>query len=260
MIIGFVGMGNMASALLKGFTSFAGIKPSDVYAYAPNQEKLRKNADLLGFNPCGSLEEAVAPADFIIMACKPYQIEGVLEQLGDLVNGKAIISVAFGWDFEKYSQYADTEKVRIQYIIPNTPVSEGEGIILMEDRNSLSAEERNQWKTVFSSFATVEELDADHMSVGSALAGCGPAFVDVFIEALADGAVKNGMTRDTAYRLTPQMIKGAAVMMQNSGMHPGQLKDMVCSPGGTTIKGVAAMEEGGVRSAMIKAVDAACGK
>lgn len=260
MKIGFIGMGSMASAMLKGMTEYAGINPADTCAYAPDQNKLRKNAEILGFRPCAGLKEAAADSDYIIVACKPYQIESVLSELGDVLDGKAVISLAFGWDYEKYSQYLDTDKVRVQYIVPNTPVAVGEGIVLMEKKSGLSPSERMEWKNLLGKFSRVVELDAHLIPAGSAIAGCAPAFVDVFIEGLADGGVKNGIPRDVAYEIIPQMIIGSAKLMQETGLHPGQLKDQVCSPGGTTIKGVSAMEEGGVRSSMIKAVDAACGK
>ena len=260
MKLGFIGMGNMGFALAKGLIKYAWVDPKDIYAYAPNYEKLESNSRKLGFNPCLSLEEAVDACETIIMACKPYQIEGVLAQLGDKVEGKAIISVAAGWDFEKYSQYVDTKKTRVQYIMPNTPVSIGEGVILIERNNSLRAEERDYWAQALDRLSTVVELDAGLFNAGSAIAGCAPAFVDVFMEGLADGGVKNGIPRALAYEIIPQMVIGAAKLMQTTGKHPGELKDQVCSPGGTTIKGVAAMEEHGVRAAMIAAVDKACGK
>ena len=260
MKTGFIGMGSMAAAMLKGMTRFAGFKSEDICAYAPNQKKLQKNAPLLGFRPCSSAAEAVSDSECVILACKPYQVESVLAGLGSLLDGKVLISVAFGWDYEHFSQYLDTDKVRVQYIVPNTPVSVGEGIVLMEAESGLSPSERLEWKNILGRFSKVIELDSSLIPAGSAIAGCAPAFVDVFIESLADGGVKNGIPRDTAYAIIPQMIIGAAKLMQESGLHPGQLKDQVCSPGGTTIRGVAAMEEGGVRSSMIRAVDAACGK
>lgn len=258
--IGFIGMGNMASALAKAFYTFAGIRPSDTYAYAPNRTKLENNAEKLGFIPCSNIKELVEKSGTVIMACKPYQIPDVLDEAGSLLDGKSILSVAAGWDIDTYKAHLDTSRTKVQYILPNTPVSVGEGIILMEKDSSFSEEERLEWKNILSTFSKVIELDKNLMDAGSAIAGCAPAFVDIFIEGLSDGGVKNGLSRETVYQIVPQMIIGAAKLMQETDLHPGQLKDMVCSPGGTTIKGVAAMEECRVRSALIKAVDAACGK
>ena len=258
MKLGFIGMGNMGYALAEGLVKFAGISPEDICAYAPNYEKLLKNAEKLGFVPSKTLEE-IKQADTIVMACKPYQIESVLAELGD-ISGKNILSVAFGWDLAKYSEYVDINKVGVQYTIPNTPVSIGAGVILMETESSMTESDRNDLIDILSKFSKVVELDAKLMTAGSAIAGSAPAFVDVFIEALADGGVKNGIPRAKAYEIIPQMVIGAAKLMQETGLHPGVLKDQVCSPGGTTIRGVDAMEKGGVRAAMIDAVDKTCGK
>lgn len=258
--IGFIGMGNMAQAMLLGLTTFTDISANSCYAYAPNYEKLCRNADQFGFNPEESLDALLDHSEVIFMACKPYQIEGVLESSKEKLKGKTIISVAFGWDYDTYMKHLSPEDVHVQYILPNTPVSIGEGVIFMEKKDNLSTEEKRYWTETLSKIAKVIHIDGSLIPAGSAIGGCAPAFVDVFIEGLSDGGVKNGLPRDITYEVITQMMIGTAKMMQSTGLHPGQLKDQVCSPGGTTIKGVAAMEEGGVRSAMIKAVDAACGK
>ncbi|MBQ4650642.1 MAG: pyrroline-5-carboxylate reductase [Firmicutes bacterium] len=253
--IGFIGMGNMAQALAKGFIGTGTVPAEYVFAYAPNQEKLAANAQKIGFTPCRSLRELAAVCDTLIMACKPYQIESVLGELGGAIIGKALISVAAGWDYDKYAEYLP-EGVAVQYIMPNTPVAVSSGVILMEEKNSLIPEEREQLMYVLSSVGGCVELPSHLMNAGMAISGCGPAFFDMIIEALGDGGVKNGLPRDKAYHLAAATMAGTAILFLDSGMHPGQLKDQVCSPAGTTIRGVAALEEAGVRSAFIKAVDA----
>lgn len=252
--IAFIGMGNMAQALASGFVKSGKIKPADIFAYAPNQEKLASNAKKIGFTPCASLEEAVSKADTVFMACKPYQIEEVLKQIKNNIKNKALISIALGWNFDKYQKYLDPS-TRIQFVMPNTPAMVGEGVFLFEKSNSLNANERKSAWELFSALGTAEELPDNLMGIGGAISGCGPAFVDLFLEAYADAAVKYGIPRATAYKLVSQTVLGSAKLQLETGIHPAVLKDNVCSPAGSTIRGVTALEEAGLRNACIKSID-----
>ena len=253
--LGFIGMGNMAKALAIGFIRSGKIASENVYAFAPHQDKLQKNAESIGFVPCASVEELAERADTIVMACKPYQIESVLKQLEGKLSGKAILSVALGWDYAKFREYLD-ESVRIQFIMPNTPAMVGEGVLLFEDRNNLETEERAQIMELFATTGVVQEMPSHLMGIAGTLTGCGPAFIDLLIEAYADAGVKYGLQRADAYRLVSQMILGTAKLQRDTGEHPGVLKDQVCSPAGSTIRGVVTLEEYGLRNACIKAIDA----
>ncbi len=257
--IGFIGMGNMAQALAVGFIKSGKIPAQDVFAYAPNQTKLEANAVKIGFTPCTSLNALAGQCDTLIVACKPYQIEDVLAELSTDICGKALISVAAGWDFERYKKYLP-EGVRFQFIMPNTPVSVGAGTVLVEDINSLAPDERKELFELLQSVGGAIEIPSHLMDTASSVSGCGPAFLDIVIEALGDGAVKNGLPREKAYELICKTMIGTAKLKMESGKHPGQLKDEVCSPAGTTIRGVAALEEGGVRYAFIKAIDEVTGR
>lgn len=259
MKLGFIGMGNMAQALCKGFIASKKITGEDVCAFAPNQEKLQKNAQAIGFVPCKSVLEVVQNSDVVIMACKPYQIEDVLSVVSDSLKGKALVSVAAGWDFSKYMDYL-SEDVRIQFVMPNTPAMVGEGVLLFEDKNTLNTDEREEIMNLFAATGTVVEMPTKLMGIGGAVTGCGPAFVDLFIEAYADAAVKYGIPRKDAYTLISQTILGSAKLQLETGEHPGVLKDNVCSPSGTTICGVAALEKAGFRSACIESIDAIMNK
>lgn len=252
--IAFIGMGNMAQALCAGFVKTGKISAENIFAFAPNQEKLTANSGKFGFVPCKSLEEAVDAAETVIMACKPYQIEEVLGQIGKKLSGKAVISIALGWNFAKYSQFVEKD-VRVQFVMPNTPAMVGEGVFLFEKSNSLNAEERAEWKEIFAALGLVEELGDNLMGIGGAVTGCGPAFVDLFLEAYADAAVKYGIPRSTAYKLVSQTVLGSAKLQLETGEHPAVLKDNVCSPAGSTIRGVTALEENGLRNACIKSID-----
>ena len=253
--ISFIGMGNMAQAMVAGFTASGKVKGSDIYAYAPDQQKLAGNCGRLGINQCGTIEDATSSCDTLIMACKPYQIDDVLSKIGASLSGKAIVSVAAGWNFDRYKK-ALPEDARVQCIMPNTPVAVSRGVLLVEEENDWQEEERRQLFDILSSTGRVIELPDRLMTAAMAISGCGPAFMDMIIEALGDAAVKNGIQRKQAYELAAQTMAGSAQLMLDTGLHPGQLKDNVCSPGGTTIKGVASLEESGLRYAFIKAVDA----
>ena len=257
--LGFIGMGNMAKALCSGFIKAEKINVEDVYAYAPHFEKLEKNAKEIGFNPVSSLKTLVETCDTLVMACKPYQIEDVLKEIGNDLSGKTLISVAAGWDFAKYEAFIPND-VRLQFVMPNTPAMVGQGVFLFEEKNSLLEEELKEIKELFSAVGMVEVLPSRLMGIGGAVTGCGPAFVDLMIEAYSDAAVKYGIPRQSAYRLVSQMIYGSALLQLETGEHPGVLKDNVCSPAGTTICGVAKLEEKGFRDACISSIDAIMNK
>lgn len=259
MKLGFIGMGNMAQALCAGFVASGKINKEDIFAFAPTYDKLCKNAEVFGFTPCHSLVDMVYDCDTLIMACKPYQIEGVLSIIGNALKGKALISVAAGWTYDKYMEILDSS-VRVQFVMPNTPAMVGEGVLLLEAKNSLKNVEREYIVALFAATGKVIELPSNLMGIGGAVSGCGPAFVDLFIEAYADAAVKYGIPRKLAYEMVSQTILGSAKLQLATGEHPGVLKDNVCSPGGTTIRGVGALEKAGFRNACIESIDAIMNK
>lgn len=255
MKLGFIGMGNMAKALVAGFVASGAVAAADITAYAPNKEKLQRNAGELGFLPAASAAEAVRDADFVVMACKPAQVEGVVLALGKALSGKALLSVALGFDLARYQAIlpADT---RVQFVMPNTPAAVSEGVFLFEEATTLTESEREAAKALFAPLGTVITLTTAQMGIGGALAGCGPAFVDMMLEAFADAGVRYGLPRDKALAMTSQMVLGAAKLQLATGKHPGELKDAVCSPGGSTIRGVTALEKAGYRAVFISAIDA----
>ena len=256
--IGFIGMGNMALAIAEGFIKSGKAKGENIFAYAPNQEKLKSNAAKIGFNAEDSVSKMISKCDAVIVACKPYQIKDVLgEKGGDVqtaLKGKALISVAAGWVHSTFHEILGDD-VRIQCIMPNTPALVGEGVMLFEKQNSLSEQELSQVKELFSALGIIEELPTNLMGIGGAISGCGPAFMDLIMEAYADAAVKYGIARPTAYRLVAQTMLGSARLQQVTGNHPGVLKDAVCSPSGTTIRGVDSLEKNGLRGACISSID-----
>jgi len=256
--IAFIGMGNMAQALAAGFIKSKKIKAANIFAFAPNQEKLARNAKKLHFIPCKTVQDAVKSADTIFFSCKPYQIESVLLETSSLLKNKTIVSIALGWNFKRFaeSKIFNSNESHIQFVMPNTPAMVGEGVFLFEKTNSLEPQKRADLWALFEKLGLVEELPDNLMAIGGAISGCGPAFADLFIESYADAAVKYGIPRSTAYRLVSKMLAGSAKLQLETGIHPAVLKDNVTSPAGSTIRGVAALEENGLRNACIKSIDA----
>ncbi|MBE6630062.1 MAG: pyrroline-5-carboxylate reductase [Ruminococcaceae bacterium] len=255
MKLGFIGMGNMGAALARGFLSSGKIKGHDIIVFDKNAEKLENVIKELECFGARSEKEVAERSDMVIMACKPYHVEGALAAAGEALCGKALLSIALGWDHAAYRAVLP-ESVRVQFVMPNTPAMVGEGMFLFEKTNSFTEEELAFALALFAAIGEVETLPTDLMGIGGALSGCGPAFVDLLIESFADAGVLYGMPRDKAYKLVAQTVKGAAKLQLETGMHPGVLKDMVCSPGGSTIRGVAALEHNGMRSACISAIEA----
>lgn len=260
MTIGFIGFGNMAQAIAKGLIGAGTASGKDMVACAAHFDKLERNAGALGVRPLHSAAEVAQEADIVIVAIKPYQIEAVVGPLAaQLANPSTmLVSLAAGWDLASYLEMfgAAAEGIHIQCTIPNTPMAVGKGVLIAETDNTLTGAQREEFETLFGSIALVERVDAAHMGIGMCIAGCAPAFTDMYLEALGDAGVKYGLQRDTAYRLAAKMIEGVGALYLATGTHPGAMKDAVCSPGGTTIKGVASLEESAFRGAVIKAVDA----
>jgi len=257
--IGFIGFGNMGQAMAKGWVEQGGINPENIYAAARDFKKLKKNCKKLGVQPCETSEALVAQVDIVILAVKPHQIATVVEPLKEMLQGKIILSVAADYTFEMFEKVLLKGTSHVS-TIPNTPVAIGEGITIVEKTHSLADEEYTLVTNLLNKLGLVQIVETDQLSTAGTLAGCGPAFASLFIESLADGAVKYGLSREAAYQLASQMLAGTGKMQLETKEHPGVMKDQVTSPGGTTIKGVAALEKNNFRHAVIEAFDAIEGK
>ena len=255
MKLAFIGMGNMATALARGFVASGKLRAADVIAYDPYQDMLKEKAAEIGFAPATTAAEAVNAADAVLIACKPHQVESAVAEIAEALRGKALLSIALGWDHAKYKAILPAD-VRVQFIMPNTPAMVGEGVFLFEETTSLTADELSAVKALFAAVGSVHTLPSSLMGIGGAISGCGPAFVDLMLEAFSDAAVKYGIPRDLAQAMVSETVLGAAKLQKETGLHPGVLKDMVCSPGGSTIKGVTALEKAGFRAACVAAVEA----
>ena len=255
MKIAFMGMGNMATALARGFIASGKIAAADIIAFDPATDMLLAKSAELGFTTAESAADAARAADAILIACKPHQVNELVASLGNSFSGKPVISIALGWNYARY-QTLLCRDLRVQFVMPNTPAMVGEGVFLFEETTSLTADELSFFKDLFGAIGTVMTLPSSLMGIGGAISGCGPAFVDLMLEAFADAAVLYGIPRDKALAMVAATVKGSAKLQLETGMHPGVLKDMVCSPAGSTIRGVAALEENGFRAACIAAIKA----
>lgn len=251
--IGFIGYGNMASAIAKGLIRSGAVQPDQLFATARDYDKLCRNAVDLGIQPCKDTSALADSCDILFLAVKPYQIEGALIPLAGRLENKIIISVAAGIYHEDLEHILPGSHHLAT--VPNTPVSVCEGVFVCEAEHSLTADETILIQELLEAISVVRFVDRDHMNIASTISGCGPAFASMFIEALGDAGCKHGLTRDTAYALAAQMLAGTGKMALESAKHPGQLKDAVCSPGGTTIIGVSALEQHRFRYALIDAID-----
>ncbi len=259
MKIGFFGFGNMAQAMAKGLLYKEAIDPKNIYACARDWDKLCKNTEPFGFVPCHSVEEMISEVDMVVIAVKPYMIPDLIPALHDLLIGKIVVSVAAGYTLDRYQALLGSD-IHIVCTIPNTPISVGEGVIVCEQKHSLTEEEFAQFHELFSKTALIQLVEGHLLGVAGTVAGCSPAFISMFLEALGDAGVKYGLPRALAYRLAGQALCGTGKMHVMTGTHPGAMKDAVCSPGGTTIKGVGALEQNGFRGAIMSAVDAVEGE
>jgi len=253
--IGFIGFGNMGQAMATGWVEQGGINPKNIYATARDIKKLKQNCQKLDIQPCEKTEDLVSQADIIVLAVKPHQIASMVETLKEKLQNKIILSVAAGYTYKKFEEILPKGTAHVS-TIPNTPVSIGEGITIVEKTHALADEEFKMVSDLLNKLGLVQIVETDKLSTAGTLAGCGPAFASLFIEALADGAVKYGLSREAAYQLASQMLAGTGKMQLETQEHPGVMKDQVTSPGGTTIKGVAALEKNNFRHAVIEAFDA----
>ncbi len=250
--IGFIGMGNMAGAIAKGIIQSGFIQGEDIIAYDLQLEKL-EDIHTYGVAVASNETEVVKESEFVFIGVKPQVVEGVLSLIKNDLKEKALISIVLGYDFEKYNQLLDSSTRHI-FVMPNTPAMVQKGMSLIEKTHSLTDKEFDFVKNMFASIGEIDILETSLMKAGGALSGCGPAFVYMVIEALADGAVKEGIPRQKAYKLAAQTVLGAGEMVLKTQEHPGILKDNDCSPGGTTIRGVEALEQHGIRAAFIDAI------
>ncbi|MFZ5975549.1 MAG: pyrroline-5-carboxylate reductase [Bacillota bacterium] len=252
--IGFIGGGNMGQAILTGVLTKGLIAPQNISVYDVDADKLKALAEKTGVCAAATCEDLVLDSHIILLAVKPNVCAKVLSSLGDVLENKALASIVAGFSKQKLQSLVPAS-CRLLRVMPNMPAMVGQGMTVFEADHSLTGYELKIATAIFEAVGRVESLPSYLMDAVTGVSGSGPAYAFMFIEAMADAAVLNGIPRDTAYRLAAQTVLGAATAVLESGVHPAELKDRVCSPGGTTIEAVFALEQGGMRAAVIDAIN-----
>lgn len=256
MKTGFIGCGNMAKAMIKGMIASGKFSPDNIMASAKSEQTRAKIHSELGICAAQTNTETAEFSDVLVLAVKPHFYEEVIKEIASAVREEQIIvSIAPGktlaWIEEKFGK-----RVKLVRTMPNTPALVKEGMTALCCNDLVTADEQKMICDLCETFGKVEAVPEKLMDVIPAVSGSSPAYVFMFIEALADAAVADGMPRAQAYTFAAQAVLGSAKMVLETGLHPGALKDMVCSPGGTTIEAVQVLEEDGMRSAVMRAARA----
>lgn len=258
--IGFLGAGKMASALAKGFINGNLAEPASMIASDVFEPARTEFTKLSGIKTTVSNQEVAVASDVLIIAVKPHQVADLLHELKSLISGShLIVSIAAGVSLKTLESHLAAGS-RVVRVMPNTPALVGASATGFALGNAALAEDGALVQRLFSSVGVAFQLKESLLDAVTGLSGSGPAYAYLMVEALSDGGVAAGLPRETATKLAAQTLLGAAKMVLETGLHPGALKDMVTSPGGTTIEGIHELERGGVRAALMNAVRVASEK
>lgn len=242
----------MASGMMRGILGSGMVTAKDIAASDRSEEAKKRVSTEMGVS-CVSNKEAASSCDVLVLAIKPQVYETVIAEIRDDVSDSTlIVSIAPGKSLS-WLEAAFGRALKFVRVMPNTPAMVGEGMSALCPGKLVTEDEMSVVKQIFDSFGQSQIVPEHLMDVVTAVSGSSPAYVFLFIEAMADGAVAGGMPREQAYQFAAQAVLGSAKMALESGLHPAQLKDMVCSPGGTTIEAVRVLEEKGFRSSVIEA-------
>ena len=255
--IGFIGAGNMAEALIRGLVRGGHVPAARVMASGPRRERLDRLAQRYGIATTLDNRAVVRSANLVVLSVKPQILDKVLREVGDQLSpGTLVVSIAAGVDTEAIES-AITDGVRVVRAMPNTPAQVGAGATAIAPGKHASEADLATAKALFDAVGITVVLDESHLDAVTGLSGSGPAYIFLILEALADAGVKVGLSRRSAQLLAAQTVLGSAKMLIETDEHVGRLKDMVTSPGGTAIAGLHTLEEGGLRTTLINAVETA---
>jgi pyrroline-5-carboxylate reductase len=253
--IGFIGCGKMGQAMITGMLQSSLVRPDQIIGSARSDETLLLVEQKYKINVTLSNQEVASSCDFLFIAVKPHLYKDVIQEVKGHVNKETIIiTIAAGIDIAFIENQFENE-VKVVRSMPNTPSLVGEGMSVLCVNHLISDQEKEQVMSLFNSFGKSEIVDESLMDAIPAISGSSPAYVYMFIEALADGGVMQGIPRKMAYKLAAQAVLGAAKMVLETDKHPGELKDEVCTPGGVTIEAVATLEKQQFRGAILTAME-----
>lgn len=259
MKLAFIGAGNMAQAMIGGILRNGLCQPQEIMATSATQKTIDKVSEQYGvlvtLNNCEA-----AKADIVVLAVKPVCYESVIREIKDVISSEQIIvTIAAGKSLEWVSAAFGGQR-KIIRTMPNTPALVGEGITAVCPNENVSDQELREVCQLFEGFGKAEVISESLMDAVIAVSGSSPAYIFMLIEAMADAAVAEGMPRAKAYQFASQSVLGSAKMVLETGKHPGELKDMVCSPAGTTIEAVRVLEQKGFRSSIMECMHACAEK
>ena len=255
MKIGFIGGGNMAGAIIGGIVEKEIYAPGQIMASGKDAVSLEKLHKKYGIGITDNNKDIMENADVVFLSVKPQVLAEVIAEISPMVKeNQLFVSIAagktIGWIEQEFGK-----EIKLVRVMPNTPALVGEGCSGLCANGNVKEAEMEMVKTVFDSCGTSYQVPEHLIDVVGAVAGSAPAFIFMVMEAMADAAVMGGMPRDLAYKMASQTVLGSGKLMLETGIHPGMLKDMVCSPGGTTICGVKVLEDAGMRGAIMNALD-----
>lgn len=255
MIIGFIGLGNMAKAMINGILTKGLVAPEEIIGSARTQETCDRVKKEFEIEVTTDNVKVASAADILILAVKPQMFPSVVPGLKCVIKpGATVVSIAAGKSLS-YLEDMLGKDMKIVRLMPNTPAMVNAGITAVCPNDKIADDDLKLVIKICDSFGMSEVIPESQMDAFCALAGSSPAYVFMYLEALADAGVKAGLPRDKAYKFAAQSCLGSAKLMLDTGKHPGVLKDMVCSPAGTTIEAVQTLEEAGFRAAVMDAVE-----
>lgn len=256
MKIGFIGCGNMAKAIISGLIKTKTFLPEEIIASDKNAAALNEASASLGINTTLNNSELVLESEMLLLAVKPQVLPAVIDEISDTVGEqKLIITIVAGQSIQKIENLFN-KSIKLVRTMPNTPALVGAGMTAVCSNNNVTKVELEYALKILGSFGEAEVIPESLMDAVVAVSGSSPAYIAMFIEAMADAAVAEGMPRNQAYKFAEQSVFGTAKLLLETGKHPAVLKDMVCSPAGTTIEAVRVLEEKGFRSSVIEAMKA----
>ncbi|MBC8062393.1 MAG: pyrroline-5-carboxylate reductase [Clostridiaceae bacterium] len=260
MNIGFIGSGNMAEAMMSGILNSDNLPSVRIMGSDYFEKTLKTVKEKYKIETTVDNKEVARFSDIIVLSVKPDKYGTVIEEIKDHIKTNAVVvTIAAGISID-FVERAFGKAIKLVRVMPNTPALVGEGMSALSFNSYINLEEKLEVIKIFESFGKAETLEESLMDAVPAISGSSPAYVFMFIEALADGAVLSGIPRDKAYKMAAQSVLGAAKMVLESGKHPGELKDNVCSPGGTTIEAVYTLENNNFRGTIMAAMESCTAK
>jgi pyrroline-5-carboxylate reductase len=261
MILGLIGCGNMGEAMLSGAISSGWVKANEVLVHTKTTSRMEELKGKYNIRIAESNAAVASEADLLILAVKPIVYEEAIMQIKSfLKDGAILLGIAPAYSISMLQKLIANEKVKIARSIPNTPALIGKGIAGVCFSSEMGADDKELVLGLFNSFGTGIEIREELMPAVGTLTGSGPAYVYMFIEAMAQAGIKLGIPAKDAYKLAAGTLEGSALMVDKTGKHPAKLRDEVCSPGGTTIEGVATLEKKGFGGIVMEAVEASTEK